>query len=98
MKVACGENHKLVNGDLHAKLGARWHTWISDFLVKRIVCLLQNHTSSEEACDEGGMWGKSQVGKWRLACQFACTVSYMDWDADDALFNSYFLVKRILCY
>ena len=40
------------------------------------------------------MWGKLQVGKW-LPCQIGCTVAYMNWDAFDALFNSYFLVKRI---
>ena len=49
---------------------------------------------NEETCDEGGMWGKLQVGKW-LPCQIGCTVAYMNWDTFDALFNSYFLVKRV---
>ena len=34
---------------------------------------------------------KLQVGKW---LEIAFTLSNMNWDADDGLFNSYFLVKR----
>ena len=37
MKVACGENHKLVNGDLHVNLHAQCLTWIGMLMMPSLI-------------------------------------------------------------
>ena len=53
---------------------------------------------NEEACDEGGGYGENcKLVNGLDAKLDAQCLTCMDWDADDALFNSYFLVKRFVC-